>query len=301
MRNLESNKRKSNNKYKVLAVVATTALGLGLSLSASALQPTITMGTAKNFAVLAGSGITNTGETTVSGTNGAHLGSSPTTTFVGAEFVTSTGTKYTAASAVVDQAKTDLVIAYNDAAGRTPATTVAADLGGQTLTEGVYNSASSLGLTGTLTLDAQNDSAAVFIFQAGSTLTTAGSSSIVLINGALACNVFWQVGSSATLGTDSTFVGSILALTSITAGNEATINGQLLAQNGAVTLDSNTIVNNGCASAAPSPSPSPTTDVTVTGGQLPNTDSTQWVLPLAVGLGLVAIGGYALLRSRKRS
>jgi uncharacterized repeat protein (TIGR01451 family) len=136
-----------------------------------------------------------------------------------------------------------LTAAYNDAAGRTPATSVSGDLGGRTLTPGAYNSASSLGLTGTLTLDAQGDPNGVFIFQMGSTLITASASQVVLTGGAQAANVFWQVGSSATLGTNSTLSGNILALTSITATTGATIHGRALAINGAVTLDSNTITD----------------------------------------------------------
>jgi hypothetical protein len=214
----------------------------------------------------------------------------------------------------------DLTTAYNDAAGRTPATTVTADLGGQTLTTGVYKSASSLAVTGTLTLDAENDPNAVFIFQAGSTLTSASSATIALVNGADACNVFWQVGSSATFGTDTVFVGHVMALTSITANTRATFQGQLLAQNGAVTLDTNTITNNVCATAAsatPSASatatpgasetpaasqtPAPEERVTDTGGQLPNTEAFDWLTPLAIGLGVIALatGGYLIWRRRK--
>lgn len=199
-------------------------------------QPTVNLGTAASFAVLAGSGITNTGPTTIIG----DVGTFPTTSETGFGTVTIIGTNH-AGDAVTQGAKTDLVIAYNDAAGRVPFTVVAGDLGGQTLTPGVYQSASSLGLTGTLTLDAQGDPNAVFIFQMGSTLTTASASSVVLINGAQACNVFWQVGSSATLGTGSAFQGTILALTSITATTGAVVNGRLLARNGEVTLDTNTI------------------------------------------------------------
>ena len=106
-----------------------------------------------------------------------------------------------AADAVALQAKSDLTTAYDDAAARTPTATAPADLGGCTLTPGVYKSASSLELTGTLTLDAQGDPNAVFVFQAGSTLITASASRVELVNGAQPCNVFWQVGSSATLGT----------------------------------------------------------------------------------------------------
>jgi hypothetical protein len=118
---------------------------------------------------------------------------------------------------------------------------IVADIGGQTLTPGVYNSGSSIGLTGTVTLDGRGNANAVFVFQAGSTLTTASASQVKLINGTQACNVFWQVGSSATLGTFSSFRGSILALTSITVTTGVTVEGRLHAQNGAVTLDTNTI------------------------------------------------------------
>jgi type VI secretion system secreted protein VgrG len=127
-----------------------------------------------------------------------------------------------------------------------------------TLTTGVYSFSSSAQLTGTLILDAQGDPEAVFIFQIGSTLTTASSSVVSLINGARFCRVFWQVGSSATLGTNTNFIGHIFALTSIDAQNGATVQGQLLARNGAVTLDNNTITNGDCE-AVTSPTPTPTT------------------------------------------
>jgi LPXTG-motif cell wall-anchored protein len=296
-----------------LLIAATAALALALTSGASAAQPTIGLGTASTFAVLAGAGITNTGATTASGTNGGNFGSSPNAAFTGSTLVTTTGTKYLSAVPQTASAQIDLTTAYNDAAGRTPVTTIASDLGGQTLKQGVYNSASSIGLTGTLTLDGENDPAAVFIFQAGSTLTTATSSRVLLINGAQPCNVFWQVGSSATFGTTSDFTGSVLALTSITANNNATFKGQLLARNGAVTLDSNTIVNDRCAAVAtatPTPTATPTAtaspsatplEVTETGGQLPDTDSSNWLAPLATGFFLMAIGtaGY-LLRKKLR-
>jgi uncharacterized repeat protein (TIGR01451 family) len=205
------------------------------------LQPPVNLGTAANFAVLAGSGITNTGPTTITG----DVGTFPTTTETGFGSVTLIGTNH-AGDAVTQGAKTDLTTAYNDAAGRIPATTVSGDLGGQTLVPGVYKSASSLGITGTLTLDAQGDPNAVFIFQMGSTLITASGSNVNLINGAQACNVFWQVGSSATLGTNSLLKGTILALASITATTGVTVDGRLLARNGAVTLDTNTITKSVC-------------------------------------------------------
>jgi LPXTG-motif cell wall-anchored protein len=133
---------------------------------------------------------------------------------------------------------------------RAPTETIAADLGGKTLTSGVYNSTSTILLTGALTLDGQGDADATFIFQAGSALTTMSGSSISLTNGAQACNVFWVVGSSATLGTGSRFVGTVMALESITDTTNASVDGRLLARNGTVTLDSNTIVNNAYAEPA---------------------------------------------------
>jgi hypothetical protein len=152
-----------------------------------------------------------------------------------------------ATDAVAGQAQTDLTTAYNDAAGRTPAAVLPGDLGGLFLTPGVFNRSSSLQLTGDVTLDAQGDPNAVFIFQVGSALTTASNSRVLLTNGAQSCNVFWQIGSSATLGTGTSFRGNILALQSITMNTSATLRGRALARNGAVTLDTNTIDRANCA------------------------------------------------------
>ena len=297
-----------------LTAISLVTLSMGFALSSSAAQPPVQFGLAESFAVLAGSGITNTGATKISGTSGTNLGSSPTGTFVGASLVTTPGTKYTALNSKTTAAKVDLRAAYLDARSRTPATTVAADLGGQTLKPGVYSSASSMGLTGTLTLDAENNPDAVFIFKAGSTLTTASSSNVALVNGAQACNVFWQVGSSATFGTSSNFIGHVLALTSITATTGASFQGALLARDGAVTMDGNTIVHDLCIQAAapvapvtPTPTPAPTTITadpalrTDVGGQLPNTDASNWITPFALGLGTVALGIGALLARRRFS
>ena len=165
-------------------------------------------------------------------------------------------------------------------------TTVATELGGQVLTSGVYDSAAgTLGVTGTLTLDAEGDSQAVFIFHAASTLITAPGSSVVLINGASACNVFWQVGSSATLDTTTSFKGTIMALTSIALKTGATLQGRALARNGAVTLDTNVI-----SSAACSPPTAPT---------IPNTSTGHDRLPvsLSVTLSLILIGVLAVMMS----
>ncbi|WP_440098603.1 ice-binding family protein [Streptosporangium sp. H16] len=195
------------------------------------------LGTAGAFAVLAGSTVTNTGATVVTG----DLGLSPGTAVTGFPPGTVNGAIH-AADAVAAQAKVDLVAAYDDAASRTPAATVGTELGGTTVTPGVYTSAAgTFGITGTLTLDAQGDSGAVFVFQAASTLITASASTVVLTGGAQARNVFWQVGSSATLGTGSSLAGNVLALTSITVTTGVSVNGRVLARDGAVTLDTNTI------------------------------------------------------------
>jgi len=139
-----------------------------------------------------------------------------------------------------------LTAGYLDAAGRSGGTSVSGDLVGRTLTAGVYKSTSSLENSGDVTLDAQGDPSAVFIFQIASTLTTGSGSHVILANGASACNVFWQVGSSATLGTNSIFKGNILALTSITVTTGVNLEGRVLARNGAVTLDSNVITGCTC-------------------------------------------------------
>ena len=217
---------------------------VGLVSGASAAATAVGLGTADSYAVLAGAGITNTGPTAVTG----DLGTFPTTSMTGIASITVNGANH-AGDAVTQGAKTDLVTAYNTAAGEGPTSPIAADLGGRTLAPGVYKSASSVGLTGTLTLNAGGNPNAVFVFQAGSSLTTASGSNVVMINGAQSCNVFWQVGSSATLGTGSTFRGTIIALTSITVTTGVTVDGRVLARNGAVTLDTDTITRSACAAS----------------------------------------------------
>jgi len=218
--------------------------------SSAAAATAVPLASAGSFAVLAGAGITNTGPTTVSG----DIGTFPTTSISGAGSLTINGTNH-AGDAVTQQAKNDLVTAYDNAAGQGPTIPVAADLAGLTLTPGVYNSSSSLGLTGALTLNGGGDPNAVFVFQAGSSLTTSSGSTVNLINGAQSCNVFWQVGSSATLGTGSTFRGTVIAMTSITVTTGSTVDGRVLARNGAVTLDTDTITRSTCAAAPPAPAP----------------------------------------------
>ncbi|MFJ4800280.1 ice-binding family protein [Streptomyces murinus] len=209
---------------------------------------------------MAGSAVTNTGPSVITG----DLGVSPGTAISGFPPGLVNGAQHSA-DAVAAQAQTDLVTAFNDAAGQATDGALPADAGGLTLVPGVYTASSTLGLTGTLTLDAQGDPNAVWVFQVGSGLTTASSSQVLLTNGASPCNVFWQVGSSATLGTDSTFVGNILALTSISATTGATIDGRALARNGAVTLDTNTITRPQCAGGTTGATTSGTTGTTTSG------------------------------------
>ena len=220
-----------------VATIAAGALVVGAPAAlAASVQPPVGLGTATPFAVLAGATVTNTGPSVITG----DLGVAPGTAITGFPPGQVIGAVH-AADAVALQAKDDLTTAYNDAAGRIPADAVTSDLGNQILAPGVYRAESAMGLTGTVTLDGQGNPNAVFIFQAGSTLITASNSTVALINGAQPCNVFWQVGSSATLGTDTTFVGTVMALTSATVQTRTTVAGRVLARNGEVTLDNNRI------------------------------------------------------------
>ncbi len=212
---------------------------------------TVNLGSTTNFSILAGSGITISGAPN-STTNTGDVGTFPTTTITGiGNMVFLSGTNH-AGDAVTQTGKVDLITAYTDAFARVPDQTYAPifDLGGLTLTNGVYNDPSSFGITGTLMLDAKGDPNAAWIFQTGSTLTTAGSSLVLLTNGAQASHVFWQVGSSATLGTYSEFVGTIMASNSITLNTGAIVDGRALAWTAAVSLDSNAI---GIPSSVPEP------------------------------------------------
>ena len=243
-----------------LSVVIAAVVTAVTPTQANALATPVPLGTADSFAVLAGSAVTNTGPSVITG----DLGVSPGTAISGFPPGLVNGAQHSA-DAVAAQAQTDLVTAFNDAAGQATDGALPADAGGLTLVPGVYTASSTLGLTGTLTLDAQGDPNAVWVFQVGSGLTTASSSQVLLTNGASPCNVFWQVGSSATLGTDSTFVGNILALTSISATTGATIDGRALARNGAVTLDTNTITRPQCAGGTTGATTSGTTGATTSG------------------------------------
>ena len=211
--------------------------------SALGAPASVGLGSAASFSVLAGSTVTNTGPTTMFG----DLGLSPGSSVTGAPQVLG---QTHVDDAVAIGAKNALTTAYNDAASRPSNGSAGTDLAGQVFLPGVRTASSSLLLSsGSVTLDAQGDPNAVFIFQIGSTLITESNTSVVLVNGAQACNVFWQVGSSATLGTGTHFVGTIMALATISANTAATIHGRLLASTGAVNLDTNTITTSNCASS----------------------------------------------------
>lgn len=229
-----------------------------------------TLGTAANFAVLGGSTVTNTGATVVAG----DLGVSPGTAITGFPPGIVVGTIHSA-DAVALQAQNDVTTAYNALAALACNTDLTGqDLGGLTLTPGVYCFSSSAQLTGTLTLDGLGNPNAIFVFQIGSTLTTASNSSVLLINSAQSCNVFWQVGSSATLGSATSFAGNILALTSIALTTRATVSGRALARNGAVTMDTNSVSTASCALG-----PSPTPTFTATAGPSPTPTQTVTASP----------------------
>lgn len=254
---------KKLNKNSLTVLIFFLALGAfsSFGLSSAVAATAIDLGSASSFSVLSGTPfLSNTGSSVITG----DIGLSPATGagITGFPPGLVNGTIYAVDAAgpagsvnnptLLTAAKNDLTTAYLAAASSTPDATITSDLStfrGGVLTPGVYNSPSSVGLTGTVILDGQGNPNAVFIIQAGSSLTTAASSSVVLINGAQACNVFWQVGTSAgTLGANSVFKGNILSLTSVTLVTGANVEGRVLARNGAVTLDSNIITKPTCTS-----------------------------------------------------
>ncbi len=227
-----------------------------LSVPAHAQGTQPPLGTAGTFAVLGASAVTNTGSSVVTG----DLGVEPGTSVSGFPPGIVIGTKHVT-DAVALQAQNDATIAYGNAAGQScDVSLTGQDLGGKTLTSGVYCFSSSAQLTGQLKLDSQGNPASVFIFQIGSTLTTASNASVLQINSTQACHIFWQIGSSATVGTNTDFSGNILAHTSITAQTGAQFSGSLYAHTGAVTLDTNTINRSPCTGSTPTgtPTSSPT-------------------------------------------
>jgi len=218
------------NARLIAAIISFSAIGVEAA--------SVDWGVAENFAVLGGSTVTSTGATVITG----DLGVSPESAITGFPPGIVNGTIHSG-NAVAAQAHSAALIAYNTLVAITGATDLTGqDLGGLRLTPGTYNFNSSAQLTGTLILDGQGLANPSFVIQVGSTLTTASASSISLINGAIYDNIFFQVGSSATLGVGTDFSGNIIALTSDTLNAGATVNGRVFAINGAVTLDGNTII-----------------------------------------------------------
>ena len=300
-----------------LAAAPIAGLALLVAVASSAQAATaVPLGTADSFVVLAGTLISNTGATTLGGDVGLSPGAA--TAITGFSTVTQPNGTVHAADAVALDAQADLTAAYLNAAGQSPATALPTELGGSTLFPGVY-SAGTFEITNTLTLDAQDDPNAVFVFQSAATLEAMAGSHVALINDAQWCNVFWQVTSSATLNTTADFKGTILALTSITLNTGATVEGRVLARNGAVTLEANTITMPTCAAApAQTPTSTPTPEVAavpatstpqvaaVPAGAVSTGDGSTAArtstAPFAVigALAIAAIGGVAVVAVRRR-
>jgi hypothetical protein len=281
----EADSRFSRNYPGLLASLGFAALACVVS---PAWAQNVSLGTAANFAVLAGSAVTNTGPTVVTGNVGVFPGTS-ITGFPPGSIVPGSGFQHSA-DTVAQQAQADLTTAYNDAAGRPSCAAIAGGLlgagGATTLGPGVYCMGAG-SLNGTLTLNG----AGVYIFQMASSLTTASGSSIALINGASACGVWWQVTSSATIGTTTAMAGNILALTSITMNTNATLNGRALARNALVSLDSNVVTacSGGPAPAVPASAAIPST---LSPSNIPTLS--EWAMIMLAAL--LAIAGFAAMR-----
>ena len=254
-------------KHRTVIVAVVAAISLFAATSTA--HANVLLGSTESFAILAGQSVTNTGTTTIRGEIGIHPGAAVAPNVTGFGTVSHTGTLYDT-TAVALTAQTDLIAAYNDAAGRALTATISRELSGANLGPGVYASSPGgdflLSSGGTLTLTGSADD--VWIFTSSSTLIFESASQVVLV-GADPCNVYWQVASSATLGTNASVAGTIMALTDISLATGASLDGRALARNGSVTLDSNTIDSTACLAAAPivtepepTPTPAPGTDTT---------------------------------------
>ena len=266
---------KRTRRYTI--AIAISALIIGANSIAALASTAPGLGTASTYAVLAGTTVTNTGNTVLSGNLGISPGSActgfPAPCTGGGPGVVNAGTIH-AGDAAALQAQTDLTAAYGVAASSPCNSTSLAPWGGQTLTPGTYCQTTSPTISGNLILSGNG----VFIFKSGSTLVTAPGATVSVINGAQPCNVFWQVSSSATLDTTTTFVGTIMALASITINNGATIQGRALARNGQVSLINDRITApTSCAAATVAGPPAG-------GGGPPQSDSFPWILALVAGV-----------------
>ncbi len=305
---------KKFSKHIITIAVLAVTFTLGLAGLAYASHATVNLGTADSFAILAGSTVTDANPSDITG----DVGLSPAT---GAGILVPCaevdGTIFSVDAAgplpcrvtnpgLLTTAKNDLTTAYNDAAGRS-ATTIGTELAGATLADGTYVTDSTtfeIAGAGTLTLDGQGNPNAVFIFQMGTTLVTGSSSTVVLTGGAQACNVFWQVGSSATLGTGSNFVGTIMADQSITDDGGSTVEGRLLARIAAVNLNDTTVTVPACAGDNPSDNGGGSSDGTPVPG-LPNAgvapqskNLAPWSVIIPAGI-VVALSLFYLARKRR--
>ncbi|MFI6124223.1 ice-binding family protein [Streptomyces sp. NPDC051064] len=264
------------------SAVAATAAAVMVAVTptpASAIALPVPLGTAASYSVLSGQGVTNTGNSVL----GQSLGTHPNPAITGFPPGVVQGAVHPADAPAL-QAKSDLLVGFNNAAGQAPDFALAPGIGaGQTLAPGVHHASVGLGITGDLILDADGDSSAVWVFQVPESLTTASNSRILLTDGASACNVYWQIGVTATLGTTSTFVGTLMAGTSITVDQGTNIQGRALASNGSVTLNNNRISQGNC---------SPTT----TGGATNGGPTTGGAIGGVLGgvLGGVSTGGGVL-------
>jgi hypothetical protein len=280
-----------------IGLAALVVLIWPVSALANTLVP---LGTAKNYAVIAGTTITNSGPSWVTG----QMALSPGTSVTGFPPGTSGHKDIGPSNGAANQAKADLTNAYGNAAGQTPFNSLPTELGGRTLNRGTYRQGTA-GLTGTLTLNGQGSTNGVWIFQIASTLITGAATGarVRLINGAQPCDVFWQVGSSATLGTSTVFVGNIMALTTITMNTGASLNGRAMAQNGAVNLHTNRIIRpSGCGALAPASVPCPSVCILPPNLGVPGDMQREipWLLVLGVGAGLgaTALGVISVRRRR---
>ena len=268
-----------------VAFFVSIALLFASADSANAAASPVGLGAANSFAVLGYSTVTNTGPSTISGDIGLHSGSSVTGFPPG---VQTSGAMYVS-DALSLQARTDANNAFTSASGQTPVTSLGAvELGGLTLPPDIYETDGVLQASGVLTLDGGGDSSAVFIFRSTSTLITGSASQVALTGSANPCNVFWIVPSSATFGTGSSFVGTVIASDSIIDNGASSVIGRLLALNGAVTLNNTTVSSTGCAAVA-----------SAAGSTLPRTGVTAW--PLVVAGGVTLASGALLLFLRRRT